>query len=869
METRNKLLNSQQKREDAEHRRTERLLEIKKKSVDDTARMISASERRKAAEMSKQMKSSEKDLHEREKRLSHLMLSPSDKKKHNRRTESFGNLSSSLNRKFEDIKDSLRVDAEKLNRHMAARMKRDEPAVDSQLTLLDNPELLCRSDLDNLSIERPEDSDVVEYSSDSDSISNSNTVHPSTAPGMNSITVTSATGDGKQIITGVSGIESKVGSLPELPAFSADGIGSPRINSLDQPPIPSPHPSPKSIPIRSPVHSSSVSKLNRSSIDSSVTASSDLEGALDGLDGSKPVSQLHWCRFCYETCCELEIDSHLNSNKHESILARTDPSDPDISNPLILLPDEPVAAEKRLLKERERLIKKRATIIKNRLIANARLHEQACGSVEYPSPNKPRLSKLMTDLEKQVQRKDPDPDAIENLLRDILKVFESKREADMHVWRQLRGIPVLVDLCSNVIGNQLLAKVSIFVVKLLSVLCNSVHNRTYMLLTNRLVPLVDLMVWCLEKEDLSSSGISFLPQLFHILTLHIKHRIAPADRAMKDDFIAYVVCCRLLPKMKERFSAIRGPLDLSSSLPLLLLKSISFVQALTAFPDSDVTKKPVYDRSEKVGSTVTAALRDTDLVGIVSLLISILLSGGPPRSSAPRLIPQTVLTLALISIKALNNIARIDLDLLQNTLGSIDFQVEVFHLLNYLVNYCTVRIDNSEDIRELLNEMVVLIGYYVLKNNKNQELVSRGEGPTLLQKLCSLPFQYFVDGSSKDILFPTLVVACFDNPRNKNILQQEMNIDLLIKYISTQQILAETEAANPKDPWREEEEDVCSVVSTTSSKGTLCDPTISPFLSFAHRFPRDLWKEAVDFFSSVDVVDSVTPVMGSVEVNQL
>jgi hypothetical protein len=53
---------------------------------------------------------------------------------------------------------------------------------------------------------------------------------------------------------------------------------------------------------------------------------------------------------------------------------------------------------------------------------------------------------------------------------------------------------------------------------------------------------------------------------------------------------------------------------------------------------------------------------ETEMVGIPYHLVCILLSEGPPRQSmTPKMIPQSVLTIGIYSIRFLNNLARLHL----------------------------------------------------------------------------------------------------------------------------------------------------------------------------------------------------------------
>ena len=58
-----------------------------------------------------------------------------------------------------------------------------------------------------------------------------------------------------------------------------------------------------------------------------------------------------------------------------------------------------------------------------------------------------------------------------------------------------------------------------------------------------------------------------------------------------------------------------------------------------------------------------------------------------------------------------------------------------------------------------------------------------GQSPTILQQLCSLPFQYFSDPKLVTILYPCLIACCYDCDRNKVILEQELSCDLLANFL--------------------------------------------------------------------------------------
>jgi hypothetical protein len=84
------------------------------------------------------------------------------------------------------------------------------------------------------------------------------------------------------------------------------------------------------------------------------------------------------------------------------------------------------------------------------------------------------------------------------------------------LFRKLKFIPTLVDICKRIfiipkVEFKQLGKVIELSVKIISLFCTLRENRNYMLITNRILPLVDLLTWCLNRPTSLFFGIGFLP----------------------------------------------------------------------------------------------------------------------------------------------------------------------------------------------------------------------------------------------------------------------------------------------------------------------------------------------------------------------
>lgn len=74
--------------------------------------------------------------------------------------------------------------------------------------------------------------------------------------------------------------------------------------------------------------------------------------------------------------------------------------------------------------------------------------------------------------------------------------------------------------------------------------------------------------------------------------------------------------------------------------------------------------KPVYEPF-KLNESILFVLKESELIGIINLMVSLLLSEGSCGKIPGKLMPQTVLSLSMVCLKFLNNVARLNLDILQ------------------------------------------------------------------------------------------------------------------------------------------------------------------------------------------------------------
>lgn len=178
------------------------------------------------------------------------------------------------------------------------------------------------------------------------------------------------------------------------------------------------------------------------------------------------------------------------------------------------------------------------------------------------------------------------------------------------------------------------------------------------------------------------------------------------------------------------------------------------------------------------------------------------------------------------------------------------------------------------------------MNYISLLNEKFQNTFTRGE-VTLIQRICALPFSYFCEKKLKDILFPTIISISYKNERNVEILNKEINLEMLIMFLKEKiqlEPIIEEEEVDKLDESKEEislnlikmgkgegllnniggiaqnndnvisglKKRTMSFSSTASSTKSCHDMLtgVSDYIPLYHRFPRNLWEKALDFYIS-------------------
>ncbi|XP_010258153.1 PREDICTED: uncharacterized protein LOC104598005 [Nelumbo nucifera] len=203
--------------------------------------------------------------------------------------------------------------------------------------------------------------------------------------------------------------------------------------------------------------------------------------------------------------------------------------------------------------------------------------------------------------------------------------------------------------------------------------------------------------------------------------------------------------------------------------------------------------------SKQLVALLLSVISETGLVSLPSLLTAVLLQANSRLSSeqASYVLPSNFEEVATGVLKVLNNLALLDITFMQRMLARPDLKMEFFHLMSFLLSHCTSKWKTATDqLGLLLLESLLLLGYFALFHPENQAVLRWGKSPTILHKVCDLPFVFFSDPELMPILASTLVAACYGCEQNKGVVQQELSTEMLLSLIRS----CRTGSANQSDP---------------------------------------------------------------------
>ncbi|XP_035409824.1 S phase cyclin A-associated protein in the endoplasmic reticulum isoform X2 [Cygnus atratus] len=525
--------------------------------------------------------------------------------------------------------------------------------------------------------------------------------------------------------------------------------------------------------------------------------------------------------------------------------------------------------------------KKKAKKLKARMNSRAKEYEslmEAKNAVS-DSPFKAKLQRLAKDLFKHLQMQDSGllannkVSALDRTLGEISRILEKENTADQIAFRAAGGLTALEHVLQAVTSPTNLNAVSRVPFKSL---CNTVNayglacsncteNCTYILFSNKITFLMDLLMHQLTvnvpDDHNATSGRSANKQVFEGLTTGLlritamifrclissfpdgnnystalkiiqevksKSSQAEAFNSRVQDLISYVVNIGLIDKLCCCFLSVQGPIDENPKIATFLQNATAVLHGICQLCFAVNGRSwNIFDNTRQDPTGLTAVLQSTDLVGVLHMLYCVLFHGtiSDPNTASPKdSYAENTIQVAIQSLRFFNSFAVLDLPAFQSIVGAEGLSLAFRHITSSLLWYCS-----QHTCERLLHEVIICVGYFTVNNTDNQIIVQSGRHPTVLQKLCQLPFQYFSDPRLIKVLFPSLIAACYNNSQNKIILEQEMSCVLLATFI---QDFAQSSGQMDNQLSHQREKFFNS----------------QDYLELSNRFPRQSWEEARQFF---------------------
>ncbi|XP_053093175.1 S phase cyclin A-associated protein in the endoplasmic reticulum isoform X4 [Pangasianodon hypophthalmus] len=589
---------------------------------------------------------------------------------------------------------------------------------------------------------------------------------------------------------------------------------------------------------------------------------------------------------------EVHLFSHTKGKRHQQAVRESSSiqgrelSDEEVEHLSLkkyivdIVTDTTVTPETNQDGEERQKARKKAKKLRGRMNSRAKEYETSVeAKMQIPdSPYKAKLQRLVKDLGKQLQGQDSGQWAnnkvsgLDRTLGEISRILEKQNNADQVAFQVGGGLSALEQILQVVTAASTPTAVPRIPLKSLYAAVNVYYlacsrcysNCFYVFYSNKIAPLMDLLLHQLTlyvpEEDKSIFGRTVNKQIFEGLTTGLLQTtativdlldpsgleagkssswICSPDIKVKtienftthaQDLISYVVNMGVIDKLYGCFLSVQGPIDESPKMSAFLEQATALLHAMCKLCFVvNGRSSSIFDNKRQDSTGLTALLQSTDLVGVLHMLYCILLHSTVPEpqsgsmASLQEPYSPAVVQVALQGLRFLNSFALLDLTAFQSVLGAEGLSLAFRHIVSSLLWYCS---QNSSE--NLLHEVIICVGYFTVNHPDNQVIVQSGRQPSVLQKLCQLPFQYFSHPHLIKVLFPSLISACYNNQQNKVILQQEMSCVLLATFI---QDCASSENQTNSRPSQQER------------SSALLD-----YCELSNRFPRDQWDSALQFF---------------------
>ena len=341
----------------------------------------------------------------------------------------------------------------------------------------------------------------------------------------------------------------------------------------------------------------------------------------------------------------------------------------------------------------------------------------------------------------------------------------------------------------------------------------------------------------------------------------------PAEpaRKLQSDLVCLLIFSGGLHQLQDYCTEVSATLAGAARHQPLLLQYVALLHSLLL---------PLHaDPGCSCASPLLAFLEETALCGLPGLLCAILYEGkhltaspsahaggGALALPAAWRLSAAVLAVCRSGVQLLVHLATIDAAFVRRVLGCNELRMQTFHLAHLVLQHhlesgasaaggavaagatspsTPLPAGVAAELMPLLHETLLLLGQYTLGNAYNAEVLRWrwGEHPTMLQRLCSLPFEYFCHPQLRRVLLPTLLAGCLHDVPNFRILSQRLSAQHLVRFVREHQ-------ARP--PPSSGELTPAALLSADPSEL----PMVSMDFALSSRVPPAQWNAALAFLSA-------------------
>ena len=441
----------------------------------------------------------------------------------------------------------------------------------------------------------------------------------------------------------------------------------------------------------------------------------------------------------------------------------------------------------------------------------------------------------------------------EALAWEVCKLLDAGREREMHCARTHGALTALAALAAGPADGSVadLPRRSTQVAALRALLaaCALPCNRAYLLLCNHAAALaattLPAAVGAARKlrrqdgvavrgPDAAGPGDALLLPLLKLLRLIIATP-PPAESAhrMRADLVTLLLYSGGLHSLQDHCTSLSATPEQAADHQPLLLQYVALVHSLLL---------PLRASAQcSCAAPLRAFLQEAGVSGCMGIACSILCEGaGQDAQARSAALPAPMLEVCRSVVLLLVHLGSLDAPYLRRVLGGGELKVQTLHLAHLTLQMCE---GAHERASGLLHDVLLLLALFALGSRANSEVLRwrwRGH-PTMLHRLCALPFPYFCEARLRAILMPTLVCGCLHDAANLRILSSRLSAEHLRRFLREQLRLQAAAAVAP-----------CADLSPAAV--LVADPSELPIVSLdyslACRLHPAMWSEALAFFEA-------------------